>query len=278
MMIKTLSPSRESRVSYCPERGGIITSLMLQGTELLYLDRETLLDPTKNVRGGIPLLFPNAGAIESEQYPGLKQHGFARLCSHWISEQDSDTGYFSETLSANKDTKRVYPYDFTYVVRGQFEQNGSFTLTQEVTNKELTQPLPLSMGLHPYFKVPHDQKQNICFNFPGGQTIETGIGTWSQGGTTFSPNPRVQHPDCETQIYIPSLGTLVLNASPEYQRVWIWSLPEKDFICIEPAMRDVGGLVNDPEFIAPGETLHATLNIRLEKTPKTKGVMRTETP
>ena len=59
-----------------PERGAICSRLRLGGEELLYLDRATLEDPSKNVRGGIPVLFPIAG----KPAPGspLKQHGWAR--------------------------------------------------------------------------------------------------------------------------------------------------------------------------------------------------------
>ena len=52
-----------NEVSFSPERGGIITSLKLGGKELLYLDEETFRNPEVNVKGGIPILFPNAGPL-----------------------------------------------------------------------------------------------------------------------------------------------------------------------------------------------------------------------
>jgi len=69
-------------VSYSPERGGIITSIKIGDKEILYMDESTFNDKGANVKGGIPVLFPNAGAIpdeiKTEEFANLKQHGFAR--------------------------------------------------------------------------------------------------------------------------------------------------------------------------------------------------------
>src|SRR5271170_3548910 len=72
------------RASLVPERGAIVTQLRLGGRERLYLDDATLTDSTKNVRGGIPLLFPSPGKLEGGRFTRggksgeMKQHGFAR--------------------------------------------------------------------------------------------------------------------------------------------------------------------------------------------------------
>jgi galactose mutarotase-like enzyme len=57
----------------------------------------------------------------------------------------------------------------------------------------------------------------------------------------------------------------MIDASEKYQKIWIWSLPDKDFICIEPVMRDVGGLVNDPQILEPKEVFVTSVNFNLEK-------------
>ena len=67
------------------------------------------------------------------------------------------------------------------------------------------------------------------------------------------------------RVHIPTIGTLILTASPEYKKIWFWSKPDSDFICIEPVMRDEGGIVNDPCLIAPSETYSASLSVALEK-------------
>ena len=63
-----------------PSRGAIVAGLRIGGTEVLYLDRATLDDPAKNVRGGIPVLFPFAGKLADGTLgltgTKMKQHDF----------------------------------------------------------------------------------------------------------------------------------------------------------------------------------------------------------
>ena len=65
-----------------PERGAICTRLRFGNDELLFIDQTTLEDLSKNVRGGIPVLFPYAGKLVDEVFvhakTKMKQHGFAR--------------------------------------------------------------------------------------------------------------------------------------------------------------------------------------------------------
>ena len=69
-----------SMLMLAPSRGGMATRLALGGRHLFFLDESTLRDPTKNVRGGNPVLFPSPGKLEGDcwKHGTLKQHGFAR--------------------------------------------------------------------------------------------------------------------------------------------------------------------------------------------------------
>ena len=67
------------------------------------------------------------------------------------------------------------------------------------------------------------------------------------------------------EVQIPNLGKLTFKVSPEYKKIWIWSQPGKDFICIEPVMRDVGGIIDDPEKVKSNQKFSANLNLSLEK-------------
>ena len=253
-----------SKLSYCPTRGGIITSLCLGGKELLYLDEASFQNTQLNVRGGIPILFPNAGPIEDEYFPNLKQHGFARTSSDWQSVQNTAGTRFTETLETDASSTPEYPFTVRQTLSGILEEDGSATLIQQVTNLESTKSVPVSMGLHPYFNIQTKEKHALTFECVGGELIEAAAENWSNGSTPSIANPRTLDPHTSIRVTIPSLGVLTLTASPEYQRIWIWSLPGKDFLCIEPVLRDVGGLVSDPQIVFPGETFSAQLNIKLE--------------
>lgn len=248
-------------VSYSPERGGIITSIKIDNKEVLYMDEDTFKNREGNVKGGIPILFPNAGPIpdeiKTEELAYLKQHGFARESNKWISQKTEDG--FTEILKSDEETKKVFPYDFELSVNGKFEKDGSFSITQSVKNLETDKELPLSSGFHPYFKVSSEAKKDIEFNFKGGEFVKRNTEIWANGKAISIENPGVP-----IEIDIPNLGTLTFNIDKKYKRIWVWSQTGKDFICIEPVMRDKGGLVNDPEKIRPKETFSITFNLNLK--------------
>lgn len=262
LKIETIKGPDNGEVFYCPERGGIISSIKLGGKEILYLDEETFNDLKSNVKGGVPILFPNAGPLaEGSKFPNLEQHGFARK-SAWQSA--SADGEFEENLSANQETMLAYPYDFNLSVFGKLEEDASFTITCAVENREDSKELPVSHGLHPYFKVPNTEKANIKFNFEGGELIEEQVETWANGKAVSIDNPKVKNPRATMEIKIPSLGTLVIDASVEYEKIWVWSMPGKDFVCVEPVMRNKNGLIDDPKMVKPKETFLATVNFKLK--------------
>ena len=256
--IKTIKDQNSgNEVSFCSYRGGIITSLKLKCKEVLYFDQETFLDKEKSVRGGIPILFPNAGELETNHiYPNLKRHGFVKNMEWEVESKESG---FREIFKSNNDTENIYPFNFELSVVGNFEGDGSFTLTQEKDKN-----LPISMGLHPYFKVPDEEKKNIKFNFEGGNLAVEQINVWENSGTVYIDNPKIKDPKATLSIDIPDLGTLILNVSIEYEKIWIWSSLKSNFICIEPMMRGLNGLMNDPLEIKVNEPFVASLNIKLE--------------
>ena len=261
--MRTIRAGEGNEVSFCPERGGMVTSLRLCGKEVLYLDEETFDAADAKVRGGIPILFPNAGPVDKLAFPGLQQHGFAGDSASWTFE-GRERG-FVETLASDGESKRAYPYEFRLSVEGDLSDDGSFTLTERVTNKETHRGLPLAMGLHPYFAVPNDEKKNVRFLFEGGASVQERSSLWSNGRYVSVDNPKLKDPSAVLEVLVPSLGTLVLDFSAEYRKIWVWSLPGKDFICIEPVMRDSGGLVSDPEMVAPEGEFAASVRIGLRE-------------
>lgn len=257
--IEMIKGPNNGEVSYCPKRGEIITSIKLAGKEIIYLDQETFKDLNVNVKGGVPILFPNAGPItENSEFPNLAQHGFARNME-WQSEH-TENGFMG-TLSANEKTRKMYPFDFKFSVSGRFEQDGSFTYDQVVENMEEVGELPLSMGLHPYFKVPNIEKSNIKFNFAGGKLVEEQIKSWVNGKTIKAIS--IDNPNVPMEIVIPGMGTLVMGVSPEFKKIWVWSVDGKDFICVEPVMRNANGLIDNPEKIKPKGKFSARVNLKL---------------
>ena len=259
--IETFTTPEGNEVSCCPERGGIITSIKLQDREVLHQDNKAVQESGVNPKAGIPPLFPNAGPIADElksekpEISNLKQHGFARE-EEWKFLKTEEG--ITMTLVANDETRKIFPYDFKLSLVSKFETDGSFSIVQQIENMEKNKDMPVSSGLHPYFEIPSKLKGNIEFNFPGGEFVKENINKWSNGKAV-----KIDNPNTPMEVLIPGLGTLIFTISPEYKRVWVWSQSEKDFICIEPVMRDAGGIITDPEIIKPAQKYSASLNIRL---------------
>ena len=75
---------QKNHIKFCPGRGGVITNWVSDGKEILYFDEKRFNDKTKSIRGGIPILFPICGNLNTARsvfgtdYLQLSQHGFAR--------------------------------------------------------------------------------------------------------------------------------------------------------------------------------------------------------
>ncbi|TMA32068.1 MAG: aldose epimerase, partial [Deltaproteobacteria bacterium] len=117
-----------------PERGAICTKLRFDNDELLFLDMSTLEDLSKNVRGGIPVLFPIAGKPDAGS--PYKQHGFARNLPWEVVR----TGASSLECRLQHETWDVLI---------------AFTLTEDAFRLETTVAGegPFQLGFHPYFAV-----------------------------------------------------------------------------------------------------------------------------
>ena len=94
--------------------------------------------------------------------------------------------------------------------------------------------------------------------------MEEQIGLWANGEYICIDNPKVKDSSAGVEVVIPDLGTLVIDASAEYKKIWVWSQPEKDFICIEPMMRDKGGLIANPEIVSAKETYTTSVSFSLK--------------
>lgn len=249
-----------------PERGGIITSLRLNGTEILYrgmLD-ETLFDPSKSVKWGIPILFPNAWPLTQETqdqtWYTLPQHGFARNHA-WIPQKKRTQWQIQQRLNS-KDIGNLYGYDFNGEITNTIILAWNQCLLEyNITNNSQTKKLPISYWLHPYFDVPKGEKEEIEWMFEWGEQIKNEIENWSNGGTTRLDIPA----DHIVKFRIPWIGIITIEVSDDFEKLWIWSLPRKDFVCVEPVQNHENGIITNPRIIQPWKSLVSSVKIHLDK-------------
>ena len=107
----------KAQVEVVPERGGIITRWRIDGQEILFMDEARYADPSKTVRGGVPILFPVCGNLPDDTFNyqdqsyTLVQHGFGRRVP-WEVKATSTNNCASITLEINssEDTLKLYPF------------------------------------------------------------------------------------------------------------------------------------------------------------------------
>lgn len=253
-----------------PGRGGLVTHFELGGRPVLFMDQATLDEPTQNVRGGIPVLFPSPGKLAGDAWAyggrqgSLKQHGFARNLKWQVMQVSAAAATLR--LVANEETLAHYPWDFaisqTITVRDR-----SLHLEQEISNRSAT-PMPFGFGFHPYFFVADGSKRETsvttratrAFDNVTKQTID--IDSIDLTGREVDLH-LIDHGSTTGELRSPQ-GTIQLIGSPEYTHWVVWTLAGRDFVCLEPwtcpanALNDGAGLA----LLAPGKSRSMALEIR----------------
>lgn len=259
------------RVEVIPSRGALVTRMTVEGDEVLYLDEATVADPAKNVRGGIPVLFPIAGALPGDTYPAqgesytLPQHGFARRLP-WTVRQAEDS-LLVLGLSSTLETRRQFPWRFD--ARLTFSLVGTrLTVAFDVENQD-RRPLPLHLGFHPYFRVPEGMKAQAGVETKATQAwdnrlrrevpftgfdltadeVDLHLRNHSGPGTTLERGPGNR--------------PVRLSWSPEFRLLVVWTLKGKDFVCVEPWTAAAGALATGAGLlhVQPGERTSLAFDI-----------------
>lgn len=248
-----------------PARGGLVTRWQVGGRERLYLDESTLLDPSKNVRGGIPLLFPTPGKLEGDAWSragrqgALPQHGFARNES-WSAIEAStvDAARVRLRLTDSEATRAKFPWPFELTLDIALVAE-SLTLSFALTNTG-REPLPYGLGTHPYFALPVEEKAQA--RIPTAATL-----AWDNAAKRAVAFPGWHLGEGETDLHLEDHGrssaellaasnSVRIECDGALQRWVIWTQPGKPFICLEPwscagnALNTGAGLIT----LEPGTT------------------------
>jgi len=264
----TLSDSRtDSRASIAPGRGALVTAFAVGNRELLYLDESTFRDPTKNVRGGIPVLFPSPGKLTNDawSYGGhsgtLKQHGFARTEAWTITSHTRD----SLTCSLDSSERTVSQYPWRFHAELEFAlRDARLRITLRVLNTS-TETMPFGVGYHPYFQVADKRRARIDTDATkafDNTTKQTG----AFAGFDFTqPEVDLHLLDHGTRRCALALAdaNVTLRTSEQFSLWVVWTLAGKDFICLEP-WTSPGNALNSGDrllTLAPGQRHESWIEI-----------------
>lgn len=232
----------KSAVTLAPERGAIVTRFRVGDRDVLFMDENTLVDWTKNVRGGIPLLFPSPGRLTGDCFEragrsgSMKQHGFARDVPWKVDSLSTSAGAQATLAIESTDaTRAMYPWDFRLAVT--FALRGPRLRLDVTVDNTGGAPMPFAFGIHPYFLV-HDK---------AGATIATkatrAFDNVTKKAVAFHGFDLTAK---EVDLHLLDYGStdsalgwgdgtrLAIRASSEFGRWVVWTLAGKDFVCVEP--------------------------------------------
>lgn len=267
----------KSQIEVVPERGGIITRWRINEREILYLDEERYADPTKTVRGGVPILFPICGNLpyDTFNYQGesykLVQHGFGRRIPWKVKEtNNSNCASITITLESDQETLKVYPFEFTVSYTYELRGN-SVKISQTYTNNSEVE-MPFSAGFHPYFQI--GDKQKLEVEIPGTKYTDN----LSKATIKFSGEFDYQKDEIDaafTSITANSTSfsdrdnqkKVTIKYSDLFSTLVFWTVKGKDFICVEPWSAPRNG-INTGEQITimkPGTSCKADVEMICEQ-------------
>ena len=252
-------------VELVPARGGLLTRWTVEGEEVLYLDQATLLDLGQNVRGGVPQLFPSPG----KPWAGspLPQHGFAR--QRPFTPVPATGAALACELESDAWTLARFPHPF----RLRFEAalaGGALRLAWTVANPGPT-PLPLHLGIHPYFLLPVARKAAARLEHSAARAFDNVLGREVPVGPVDLAGPEV-----DLHLLDQARPTAVLHRgggralrlswTPEFTVLVLWTQPGKDFVCVEPWTARGGALATGEGLlqVAPGAEARLGIDLRLE--------------
>ncbi|CAG8475428.1 6810_t:CDS:2 [Ambispora leptoticha] len=152
--------------------GATVTSWKVSGLERLFLSKKAILDGTKAIRGGIPLVFPQFGTAKNPNDASAKlpQHGIARI-STWeilsttsgtsVSNGDEEvTATFGLTDSQiSNNLREAWPKKFQLIYTVSLTAR-TLKTSLEVKNED-NEPFNFHVLFHTYFSVPDISKVSI---------------------------------------------------------------------------------------------------------------------
>ncbi len=274
----------DAHVEVVPERGGIVTAWRIGDTQLLYFDADRFADPTKSVRGGIPILFPICGnlphstyEIEGQSYE-LAQHGFARNLPWTVRDRavKANGSVLTLVLDSTPDTLSVYPFEFQLIFTYRL-QGTQLHIEQSYTNQSQRR-MPFSTGLHPYFQLADaspQTKSQLQLEIPATRYVNqieqtehdyTGSLNWDAPELDLAFRPISAHQasaaDPQRQVKVS------IHYDSAYTTLVFWTVAKKNYYCLEPwsAPRNALNTGTDLLWLEPGETrsMHVSFDAQLE--------------
>lgn len=149
---QSVTISSTDRLNSCKvyKYGATVTSWLKDGQEQLFLSTKAVLDGSKAIRGGIPLVFPQF----SQPNKAMPQHGVART-SVWafVNFAASESATATFRLTSNEHTLSLWPHAFELLYRVTISAE-RLQVELTATNPSETESFSCQTLLHTYLRVP----------------------------------------------------------------------------------------------------------------------------
>ncbi|MFD2117450.1 hypothetical protein ACFSTH_18040 [Paenibacillus yanchengensis] len=264
--------SQNSYIEIVPERGAIISSYFHQNQQIFYMDQETLVDESTNIRGGNPILFPISSYLENETYYyndapyQLKQHGFVRQLIAKVTAIEANQHYAAITLdfTHTEATLERFPFQFKLTMKYTLNENG-LSIQATVNNLD-DKTMPFYLGYHPYFYVA--DKQALELQVPSSHYNNMVSNSMVDGKFQLNQTEsnaifdQLENNQCHILDHARDLK-ITLTSDDVFQYIVLWALQEKPFVCVEPWMAPVNGMnVNKGvQYLEAGRQHTSTIHI-----------------
>ncbi len=120
-----------------------------------------------------PVLFPFVGALKNKEYCyhdkvyQMGQHGFARDMEFELLEKTENSCWYA--LNSNAETLEKYPFEFCLKIGYELQEN-KIKVMWKVENQG-TQMMYFSIGAHPAFCVPVEQREECYLKFDTANSL-----------------------------------------------------------------------------------------------------------
>jgi galactose mutarotase-like enzyme len=260
----------DAEVTIRPGRGAIVSRFTVGGEPILFLDQATLDDPAKNVRGGVPILFPCAGPLAGGAFVHrgaryeMRQHGFAREVPFTVAQ----VGPREATLVLESDAHAHARFPFDFRLALTYRAAGRALAIEARAENRSDEPMPLHFGLHPYFAVADRDKPRTRIDCSATRA-------WDNLAKRAVPFSGFELTAAELDLHLYDHGSpraaleradgrrITLACSDELQHWLVWTLAGRDFVCLEPWTAPIGALNTGQGLLhlAPGEARTLTVEI-----------------
>ncbi len=278
-VIEVKESKTNSSFGIAPERGGIMTSLVIEGRELLFMNQATFEDKNTNIRGGNPILFPISGQLVQGEYEWngskyrMNSHGVVRdmvweVVDSLEGEREGRESSITLKVKSTPETKQSYPFDFELIFTYSLK-NSLLTIQQEYRNTG-DSDMPMYPGFHPYFlcnnlKIEYKTEVTTMTDGKGGQ-LQPFTGTVDLTGNEGTVC--LNGPESGTITFRPIAEErpVTMTYGPGFKYTMLWTIQGQPFICVEPWMAKSEEIYRQKElvWVKSGESLHTFLSIGLE--------------